>query len=88
MGEGAATGPAIKAYSGIFEDNLSTDEFDPDKRPEFWMWWLTEAIPGAWAAESAVDEPATETMPFRNTVRLTRYKTGVEVVFGKQPHDE
>jgi hypothetical protein len=32
------------------------DKYDPQKPEEFWEWWLTEAIPAAWAmAESARD---------------------------------
>ncbi|HEX2910496.1 MAG TPA: hypothetical protein VH186_06775 [Chloroflexia bacterium] len=52
--------PAVLAYSGFdlgfsltedTEDMVSPeniDTFEPEKRLEFWKWWLTEAIPQAW----------------------------------------
>src|SRR6185295_16791575 len=76
MGEGAAAAPALKAYSGVFADTISTTEYDPDKQQEFWLWWLTEAIPQVWAAEPDVaDPPDLATMPFTATVRVTAYRT-------------
>jgi hypothetical protein len=48
---------AMASYS--FKESEKTDlidkrqindleNFDPQKRLEFWEWWLTEAIPQAW----------------------------------------
>ena len=49
---------AVKAYSAVYIDpkiEISASnqllvfvEFDPQKRLEFWEWWLTKAIPQAW----------------------------------------
>jgi len=49
---------AVKAYSAVYIDPKSIViannetmvyvEFDPQKRLEFWEWWLMEAIPQAW----------------------------------------
>lgn len=43
-------GYAMLAYAGIFD--RSNTIIDIDKRCEFWLWWLTWAIPLAYALES------------------------------------
>ncbi len=43
----APAGFAFIAYAGTFSQGQYT--FDPDQSREFWEWWLTEAIPAAWA---------------------------------------
>jgi hypothetical protein len=47
---------ALYAFAGIFEgqgaDNR-TCTLDASKEREFWIWWLTEAIPQAAAAEGS-----------------------------------
>jgi hypothetical protein len=89
LGEGAAAAPALKAYSGVFEGTISTTEYDPDKQQEFWLWWLTEAIPQAWAAEpDQADPPDLATMPFTATVRVTAYRTGQEFTFDAPADDD
>ena len=50
-GNGDGASAAIKAYSTIYnyEDKSKIKtHFDPQKKLEFWEWWLTEAIPKAW----------------------------------------
>jgi Immunity protein Imm5 len=48
---------AVKAYTAVdknyesvplLRNRSSLIKFDPEKRLEFWTWWLTEAIPQAW----------------------------------------
>lgn len=75
IGKGAAAAAAVKAFSGIFEDQLSTRDYDAERRRSFWIWWLTEAIPAAWNAEQSVEDSALPTMPFRATVQVTVYDT-------------
>ena len=78
-GRGAAAAAALQAYAGIYVGHVPVGyEFDPVLRRAFWTWWLTEAIPRAWAAE---DEPAgaaaADTMPFEQTVRVTAHPVGI-----------
>jgi hypothetical protein len=89
IGEGAAAAAGLKAYSGVFEDNISTSLYNPEKQLEFWLWWLTKAIPAAWADETEATSPPTmlATMPFRKTVRVTQYATGIKFTFDKDALD-
>ena len=50
---------------------LSSDS-SPDKRQEFWEWWLTEAVPAAWAVT-----PMTQKLPYydRTQPLLARHPT-------------
>lgn len=77
IGKGAAAAAAVKAFSGIFEDHLSTRDYDAERRRSFWMWWLTEAIPEAWHPEQGGDAADLPTMPFRATVQVTAYDTSL-----------
>lgn len=77
LGKGVVATAAVKAFSGIFEDHLSTRDYDAEQRRNFWTWWLTEAIPAAWHAEQSDDDAALPTMPFRATVQVTSYDTGL-----------
>ncbi len=48
----APAGCAMAAFAGVFDgDNPS---FDTNKRREFWLWWLTWAIPFAFTLEDEV----------------------------------
>lgn len=75
-GKGAAAAAAHLAACGIFDGVYATAEFDPLAQQHFWTWWLTEAIPVAWAAEAAAPEAQGPTMPFAQTVRVTAYRYG------------
>lgn len=82
-GVGAAASAAVKAYAGLFFNTISTSEFDPVKRRAFWRWWLETAIPQAWALDKqdAVPEEVVGVMPFQQTVQISRYDTGIRVVW-------
>lgn len=45
---GDAASSAVKAFAGVLMDGYWVKKSDPQKRLEFWEWWLTEAIPQAW----------------------------------------
>ena len=45
---GDAASSAVKAFAGVVIDGYWVKKSDPQKRLEFWEWWLTEAIPQAW----------------------------------------
>jgi hypothetical protein len=47
---------------------------DPEKRLEFWEWWLLEAIPAAWRYEPrrGANEPPLEPETFRDGLRTQR----------------
>lgn len=47
---------AVIAYAG--GGNVSP--FDPEKRLDFWEWWLTEAIPQAWELANSTYQPKEE----------------------------
>lgn len=87
MGRGAAAAAANKAWSGLFEDTYSCEGYDPPKQKAFWSWWLQEAIPAAWAAVAETNETQQPTMPFRQTVRVTAYRSG-SVAFPNDEEDE
>jgi hypothetical protein len=77
QGDGAAAAAAHKAFAGIFDDGISTDAFDPERQKQFWEWWLLEAIPQAWEAETHYVEPKDlRTMPFRDTVEVNVHALG------------
>lgn len=50
-GQGDAASSAVQAYANIYEE-FDFIDVDIEKRLEFWEWWLTKAIPAAWAAVS------------------------------------
>lgn len=76
MGTGAAAASAVRAFSGIFDGPFATNMFDPQRQRAFWEWWLTEAVPQAWAAEADFDDSAINMQPFRAWVRATRVQVG------------
>ncbi len=76
MGTDAAAAAAVRASSGVFEGPYATDSFDPQRQRAFWEWWLTEAVPQAWAAEEGYDDSAIDMQPFRETVRVRRVQIG------------
>lgn len=43
---------AARAFSARLVPETGRHERDPKKLREFWQWWLTEAIPTAWAASA------------------------------------
>jgi hypothetical protein len=71
---GAAGGWALRAYAlqGV---SGPIEGFDPQRRLEFWEWWLAEAIPAAWASGEAAPSPA-KTVPFIQTARPTIRRVG------------
>jgi hypothetical protein len=76
LGTGAAAAAAVRAFSGVFDGPYATDTFDPQRQRAFWEWWLTEAVPQAWAAEAGFDDSAIDMQPFRELVRATRMQVG------------
>jgi hypothetical protein len=76
LGTDAAAAAAVRAFSGVFDGPYATDTFDPERQRVFWEWWLTEAVPQAWAAEAAYDDSTLDMQPFRETVRVRRVHLG------------
>ncbi len=70
---GAAAAAALKAYAGIFDGGILM-AFVPQKRREFWQWWLAEAIPLAWELERGSSLQPAATVPFVATVQATVVK--------------
>ena len=75
MGKGAASAAGVKAWSGIYQDGLSTRFFDASRRREFWRWWLSDAIPQAIGREPERSDDL-DVMPFNQTVEATRFVAG------------
>lgn len=80
LGSDAAAAAAVRAASGVFDDFFATESFDPQRQRAFWEWWLTEAIPQAWAAEAEGDDSMLDARPFRETVRVRRVHLGRVVI--------
>ncbi|KAB8145749.1 hypothetical protein F8S13_01320 [Chloroflexia bacterium SDU3-3] len=70
-GIGAAATPAARASAGeiALSDEGISFSLSPQRQLRFWAWWLTEAIPQAWAAEALAEDAAMPTVAFIQTVR-------------------
>ena len=71
QGEGAAAAPALKAWSGVFENIYATNAYDIEQRQAFWTWWSTIAIPQAWSFGTTIPTSHGARMQFNQTVRIT-----------------
>jgi hypothetical protein len=76
LGTDAAAASAVRAFSGVFDGPYATDTVDPQRQRAFWEWWLTKAVPNAWAAEEGFDDTAMDVRPFRETVQARRVRIG------------
>jgi len=56
-GDAAAWAALAAAWDGDDDDQASFERFNPADFREFWEWWLTEAVPAAWAARSMAGTP-------------------------------
>lgn len=56
-GDAAAWAALAAAWDGDDDDQASVERFNPASFHEFWEWWLTEAVPAAWAARSMAGTP-------------------------------
>lgn len=66
-GIGAAATPAVRASACEIALSISFS-LSPQRQRRFWAWWLTEAIPQAWAAETLAEDATMPTVAFIQTV--------------------
>jgi hypothetical protein len=66
-------------YSGIFTELTWTQKYDLAKKQEFWQWWLSFAIPWAWAKVLVNNAPEEGFAIVKKLQKLTKTKKVFEL---------